>query len=159
MATAKENAAAETKNKKQFVSNLQEKTTYLFRLDTINFVTSNVKKTPGINLSVIVEAGGKAEGETLYDTIWLTTAGEWKINDFLGACKVAKLGERDDVSLFRKFNGKIFQGKVRLEEGGINESTGVKYPSRWKLASIHNPNGKITEEDVKEADASSEVPF
>lgn len=155
-----ENATTEEETKVPVEDLFEDGVTHLFKIDSIEHVVSSKKKTPGLQVTLICEAGGKEEsrGKRIYDTIWLTAATSWKSGDFLGACKEDVIGPKDEVSLFRKFAGKIIKARPKLEAStGEDPKTGVPYPPRWKIGSYVNNSAKTVAEP-NQAESGS-VPF
>ena len=134
----------------------ENNSTYIMKVDSVKHVTSSNKNTPGVEVT-LVSAAGSTKGNRLFDTIWLTKGTKWKIDSFLNATGVAKLPQ-DSLALYETFNGKLIEIRAAIEEGRVDEKTGVKYDDRNRVGSFVGPvaGGNAT---PNKAGGSEEVPF
>ena len=131
--------------------------TYIMRIDTVKNVTSNKKNTPGLQVA-LVSAAGATKGSRLVDTIWLTKGTKWKIDSFLNAAGVEKLPQ-DSLALYETFNGKLIEIRASIEEGRIDEKTGVKYDDQNRVGSFVGPVASSNASAPAGNASSEEVPF
>lgn len=90
---------------------------YAAKVKSAKLTESSEKKTPGIDLELVITAG-KQKGKTLHDTLWLSEKAMWKVRTAMEGMGLKVPSKRVKVDI-TKFKGK--EVAIALEDEEYDE--------------------------------------